>query len=168
MNKKIKIILIVLISIIGIIVLDTVGARVLKKSPLISKKEKLDGNSYVNKGLLMNTFYCINDDVETVNWESKFSKYTCPKIEKKEEKVEKKILVSVSLYDYENQKVHIKVLVDGKYDESKECDANTEITYRKSFEFLGTEGVHKVEFEVNGTIYKEFTLDFDNGPYKLY
>lgn len=56
MNNKVKIILIVLISIIGIIVLDTIGARVLKKSPLISKKEKLDGNSYVNKGLLMDTF----------------------------------------------------------------------------------------------------------------
>ena len=59
MKKYIKISLIVLLVMISIIVLDTVIARVLKRSPIISWKDFVsDSDSYVDKGILIDTYYC--------------------------------------------------------------------------------------------------------------
>ncbi len=78
MKKSIKIILITLIVLIGIILIDTLQARIRKSSPIISWIQKLDGNSYVDKGILIDTYYCINGDVEDVSWHFKTTKYICP------------------------------------------------------------------------------------------
>lgn len=78
MSKIFKYIFIVLVSILGIIVLDTMVARISKSSPLISWKEKLDDNSYVDKGILMDTYYCQEQDMITVSWHFKTSKFSCP------------------------------------------------------------------------------------------
>lgn len=78
MSKIVKNIIIILVSILGIIVLDTVVARISKSSPIISWKEKLNGDSYVDKGILMDTYYCQEQDLITVNWLFKTSKFTCP------------------------------------------------------------------------------------------
>ena len=79
MKKGLKIALIVLGIFVGIIILDTLQARIFKNSPIISWKEKLEGDSYVDKGILMDTYYCVKEkDIVTVSWHLKGTKYSCP------------------------------------------------------------------------------------------
>lgn len=79
MKKGLKVTLIILGFLVGIIVLDTLQAKIFKNSSIISWKQKLDGDSYVDKGLLINTFYCVkNKDEVEVNSYFKTTKYTCP------------------------------------------------------------------------------------------
>ena len=80
MKKNIKIILIVVGVLIGIVLLDTLQARILKHSPIISWKEELaDDDSWVDKGILMDTYYCTREqDIVTVSWKFKGNKFTCP------------------------------------------------------------------------------------------
>ena len=80
MKKSLKIILIVIIILIGLILLDTLQAIIFKNSPIISWKEELsDADSWVDKGILIDTYYCTEEkDIVTVSWEFKGSKFTCP------------------------------------------------------------------------------------------
>ena len=80
MNKYIRLSLIVLLGVIGIILVDTVQARIFKNSPVISWKENvIDSDSYVDKGIILDTYYCTKDrDIVTVSWHFKTSKFTCP------------------------------------------------------------------------------------------
>lgn len=80
MKKYIKISIIILLIIISIIVLDTVVARVLKRSPIISWRTNVsDSDSYVDKGILLDTYYCVKEkDIMNVSWHYKTSKFTCP------------------------------------------------------------------------------------------
>lgn len=79
MKKGLKITLIVLGVLAGIILLDALQARMFKNSPIISWREKLKGDSYVDKGILLNTYYCVKaQDIVTVSWHLKNSKFTCP------------------------------------------------------------------------------------------
>ena len=80
MKKYIKISLIALLIIISIIILDTVVARVLKRSPIISWRTNVsDSDSYVDKGILLDTYYCVKEkDIMNVSWHYKSSKFTCP------------------------------------------------------------------------------------------
>ena len=67
-HKKIIIPVTILITILSIILLDTVQAIVFKNSPIISwKEELLDEDSYVDRGILIDTYYCVkSDDIMTV------------------------------------------------------------------------------------------------------
>ena len=78
--KKRKIILIVIILIIGLILLDTIQERIFKQSPLISWKDsQKDSDSWVDRGILMDTFYCTHEqDIVTVYWKFKNSNFYCP------------------------------------------------------------------------------------------
>ncbi len=79
MKKNLKITLIVLGVLVGIIIFDTLQARLFKNSPIISWKEELGGDNYVDKGIIMNTYYCFtSQDLVTVSWHFKTSKFTCP------------------------------------------------------------------------------------------
>lgn len=80
MKKNVKIILIVVGVLIGIILFDTLQARILKHSPIISWKEKLeDDDSWVDRGIILDTYYCTREqDIVTVSWKSKVSNFTCP------------------------------------------------------------------------------------------
>ena len=80
MKKNIKIILIVLGVLIGVILLDTLQARILKHSPIISWKVELaDDDSWVDKGILIDTYYCTREqDIQTISWKFKGNKFTCP------------------------------------------------------------------------------------------
>lgn len=80
MKKILKITTIVIIISIGIITLDTIQARILKNSPLISWKETLEDNdSWVDRGILMDTYYCTKEqDIITISWHFKTTKFTCP------------------------------------------------------------------------------------------
>ena len=83
MQKKL---IIILTLIIGIIILDTIQARILKNSPIISWKEELsNSDSWVDKGIIINTYYCVKErDIVTVSWHFKTSKFICPKNDKEE------------------------------------------------------------------------------------
>lgn len=80
MKKYLKIILIIIIVLMSIILLDSIQARILKNSPIISWKEKLaDNDSWVDKGLIIDTYYCTKEkDIVTVSWKFKRNKFTCP------------------------------------------------------------------------------------------
>lgn len=75
-----KIILIIIGVIVSMILLDTLQAIIFKNSPIISWKEELeDDDSWVDKGILMDTYYCTKEkDMVTVNHHFKTSKFTCP------------------------------------------------------------------------------------------
>ena len=78
MKKSIKIILIILSLIVFFILIDTIQAIVLKNSPLISLKENLGEKNYIKKGLLVNVYYCNEDDTITTSTHFKTEKFTCP------------------------------------------------------------------------------------------
>lgn len=81
MNKVIKIFLIIIIFIIVVIILDSIQARLFKRSPIISIRETnlLDEDSYVDKGIIINTYYCIKEkDIVKVEWYFKKTKFDCP------------------------------------------------------------------------------------------
>ena len=78
MKKNLKIVLIIIITITAIIFLDTAQARLFKRSPVISWKENLE-DSWIDKGLLMDTYYCSKEkDLVEVSWHLKTSKFACP------------------------------------------------------------------------------------------
>ena len=79
MNKYIRLSLIVLLVVIVAILIVTVQARIFKNSPVISFKSNLsDSDSYVDKGIILDTYYCTKDrDIVTVSWHFKTSKFTC-------------------------------------------------------------------------------------------
>lgn len=81
-HKKIIIPVTILISILSIILLDTIQAIVFKNSPIISRKEELldeDQDSYVDRGILIDTYYCVkSDDIMTVIPTFKNTNFNCP------------------------------------------------------------------------------------------
>jgi len=86
MKKSLKIVLICLSVLISVIILDTLQARLFKNSPLISIKEELSDDSYVDRGIIIDTFYCVKErDIITVSWHFKTAKFTCPKYNKIDE-----------------------------------------------------------------------------------
>lgn len=77
--KVLKIVCIIIGVLITIILLDTAQAVVFEASPLISKKVILDSENYVQKGLIIDTYYCqVNDKDTEISWHFKTSKFTCP------------------------------------------------------------------------------------------
>ena len=78
MKKYLKVISIIFLILICVIVLDTIQARLFKNSPFISFKEEFLDGSYVDKGILMDTYYCVKEqDIVTVSWHFKTDKFTC-------------------------------------------------------------------------------------------
>lgn len=78
--KKHKKIIAPVTILITIILLDTVQAIVFKKSPTISwKEELLDEDSYVDRGILIDTYYCVKSgDIMTVIPTFKNTNFNCP------------------------------------------------------------------------------------------
>ena len=77
MKKGFKITLIVLGVLVGIVVLDTLQAKIFDNSPLLKIRDNLDGGSidYIDKGLLVNHYRCNNNEKATT-W--KGTKFACP------------------------------------------------------------------------------------------
>lgn len=83
MKKLFKVILIIIGFIIAIIleaiIYDIINAKIFKKSPIISKYEALEGNSYVDRGIIFDVYYCHHSaDIVLVSWKFKTTKFTCP------------------------------------------------------------------------------------------
>ena len=80
-RSKINTIIIIFVTIISIIILDTAQAIIFKNSPLIGTRDEYlsDADSYVDKGILVNTYYCVKEkDIVTIHVLSKLSKFDCP------------------------------------------------------------------------------------------
>ena len=80
-NKILMILLTIIITILSIILLDTIQAVAFKNSPIISWRveDVNDNDSYVDKGILIDTYYCVKDqDIITVIPTFKNTNYNCP------------------------------------------------------------------------------------------
>ena len=80
-NKVLIILLTILITILSIILLDTIQAIAFKNSPIISWRfeDANDSDSYVDKGILIDTYYCVKEqDIITVIPTFKNTNYNCP------------------------------------------------------------------------------------------
>lgn len=80
-NKVLIILLTIVITILSIILLDTIQAIAFKNSPIISWRveDANDSDSYVDKGILIDTYYCIKEqDIITVIPTFKNTNYNCP------------------------------------------------------------------------------------------
>ncbi len=91
-NKVRTIVLTIAIIIVVLIVGDTLLALALKRKPLLSWKiSYLNGEGYVYKGLLMDSFYCTEDDEVTLKQKFKLSGFKCSNDTKKPEKSNKQV-----------------------------------------------------------------------------
>ena len=78
-NKFLVILLTIIITISSIVLLDTIQAIIFQSSPIISfRKEQIDEDSYVDKGILIDTYYCAKDDIITIIPTFKTTNYGCP------------------------------------------------------------------------------------------
>ena len=80
-NKVLIILLTISITILSIILLDTIQAIAFKNSPIISWRfeDANDSDSYVDKGILIDTYYCVKEqDIITVITTFKNTNYNCP------------------------------------------------------------------------------------------
>ncbi len=86
MKKGLKIILIVIGVLIGIIVLDTIQAKIFNNSPLLKIRDNIDDETidYIDKGLFVNHYYCTNKEEKTL---FKGKKYNCPKTDNDTEEI---------------------------------------------------------------------------------
>ena len=80
-NKVLIILLTISITILSIILLDTIQAIAFKNSPIISWRfeDANDSDGYVDKGILIDTYYCVKEqDIITVIPTFKNTNYNCP------------------------------------------------------------------------------------------
>ena len=80
-KNKINVTLIVIGTIISLVLLDTAQAILFKNSPLIGIRDEYlsDADSYVDKGILVNTYYCVKEkDIVEVKVLFKTTKFDCP------------------------------------------------------------------------------------------
>lgn len=77
MNKKLRVILIILGILIGILLIDTLQAKIFNNSPFIRFTEDYNGGNLYkkNKGILVDNYIYTNGDKKTV---FKWEKYTNP------------------------------------------------------------------------------------------
>ena len=77
MKKGLKIFLIVIVILVVFIAVDTLQAKLLNNSPLLKIREYYNDGEMVcmDKGLLVNHYYCNNKEEKTL---FKTTKYTCP------------------------------------------------------------------------------------------
>ncbi len=77
MKKGLKITLIIIVGLIVLILVDTLQAKVFNNSPLLKIREYYNGGEtyYIDKGLLVNHYYCNDSEEKTL---FKNSKYDCP------------------------------------------------------------------------------------------
>ena len=80
-NKVLIILLTISITILSIILLDTIQAIAFKNSPIISWRfeDANDSDGYVDKVILIDTYYCVKEqDIITVIPTFKNTNYNCP------------------------------------------------------------------------------------------
>ena len=95
MKKGLKITLIVLGILAGIIVFDTIQAKVFDNSPLLKTRDYFDGESvyYIDKGIFVNHYHC-NSNEKVTTW--KKTKFACSEKENTNNtEIEKEIMTNL-------------------------------------------------------------------------
>ncbi len=79
-NVILCVVLTIIITVFSTILVDTIQSICFKNSPIISwREEQLDEDSYVDRGILIDTYYCVKDgDIMTVIPTFKTTNYGCP------------------------------------------------------------------------------------------
>ena len=138
-----KIIIVVFTSLLILLVVDTLQAKVFNNCPIIKITEEYNEKTLtkVNKGILVNTYFCLNNTKKTV---FKWEKYSCQVVEE-EISEESKITWEEITADGVNEELllqnidmdvlnivgsEIQALVDEAYEEEK---ANPEILITKGW-----------------------------------
>lgn len=79
MKKCIKVILIMIVILVGVVLLDTLQAVVFNNRPFISEKEYYDYDNWIAKGILINTYHCLDENnTLMMEYKLKTTKYMCP------------------------------------------------------------------------------------------
>ena len=168
MKKLIRVILIIIGTLVGIILLDTLQARIFKRSPIISWKVELeDDDSYVDKGILVDTYYCTKEeDMVTVSHHFKGSKFSCPIDNVKEDSERKQNLVNLlkekmieeEILDEDNLEAFtvIKIMEYGYYKDTPE-KKHLQIEFEYSCKD-GTEKCLPEKFKMFGTINDDYAI----------
>ncbi len=97
MKKSLKIFVIVIFIVISIILVDTLVGVLLKNSPLISFRDYLSQDSYRDRGIIIDTYYC-NKEKDNVSYHFKTSKFDCP-LDEEENGDTMKIIINNSTYN---------------------------------------------------------------------
>lgn len=79
MHNFTKFLLVFFGIILLIVVIDSIGGRLLKRAPVLSWQVNINETDYVKKGILMDTYYCHHKDNTVYQvYKTKINKYTCP------------------------------------------------------------------------------------------
>ena len=78
-NKIITILLTVIFTLLSLILLDTLQAKIFDNTPILKIRESYNGGNlyYIDKGFIVNHYYCSNNKRKTV---FKWGKYNCSSI----------------------------------------------------------------------------------------
>ena len=137
---------------VGIIVVDTLQAKIFNNSPLLKIKDNLDGGTidYIDKGIFVNHYHCNNEKVTT--W--KKTKFACSiKEEFSEEKYSKTI---------DNTIIELSILKNWHYEEMTFEDSKFALKlYKNSQDKYATLNLYNNSFSVCGTgrTIEEITLN---------
>ena len=157
MKKSLKCALIILGSLISIIVLDTIQAKVFNSSPLLRVRKYFDGGRtyYIDKGLFVNHYHCNNEKVTT--WAC--VKFACSLRESKEK----------TFFNYskviDNEIIELNIPNTWKYEELP-LEDNYKLglkIYKEDKENYFVMYYYTNPFGVCGTGRKTKTLNLDNG-----
>lgn len=135
MNRKIKISLIIIATLIAIILLDTLHAKLKNSTPIIKISEYYNGGTLYkkDKGLLVDTHTCANGKKYTL---FKWQNYNCPSNE------------ILDLFDQEN-KNYTKIIIDEKEMSILENDYNKLIKIFDSLNYKVKECEGPIHYNIN-------------------
>ena len=156
MKKGLKISLIVLGVLVGIIAIDTLQAKIFDNSPLLKIRDNLNGIGYIDKGILVNHYYCNNNEKVTT-W--KGIKFACSEIEQNKEETKFSKVV-------QNLFIEFDVPNDWHYEELENEENVFELKiYKDSLERYALLKVSDNPLGVCGTGLTEGALLLNSGRY---
>ena len=181
MKKSLKIILIVFGVLVGIVLLDTLQAKIFNNSPLMKIRDNIDDGStdYIDKGIFVNHYHCNNNEKVTI-W--KGAKFACSTEETKFINLEgdtplpnkTDLIFSINSGDKSCVPVKLAVYEDGTYElftTYETCrpgeNCTMKLTYTKSIKGKYDHDVMKIFKDKNIEMDKSHSMD--NLPeYEIY
>ncbi len=132
-------------------------AKIFNNSPFLKIKEKVDDNSYIDKGLLVNYYHCSNNEKKTV-W--KKTKYSCPALNINDD------LYAKLKGNWEANGTQIKYIVsmeDGKPIYADDYSKPYNLTFDKqgNYKIVTSENIFTGKYDFNGynlTLFAEKNL----------
>lgn len=169
MKKGLKITLIILGVVIGIVVLDTLQALLFDNSPIIKIRENNDGGSidYIDKGIFVNHYYCVNKEENTV---FKNVKYSCPIIDSEEltDNLDKELLSCLESQLGGYLVTETDNLIELPLSEIKSSDKEKIAYYKGVYASNHPNNIFIMVYPENGTYESSVMKDFDKYFYNKF